>query len=1004
VTRHRLATLVLLAACLAGCDRDPVVDPGPEPAAGAEILSGDLQQDTVASVAAAPLLLRVTDARGRPAAGVTVRFAVTSGGGTVADAVLRTSAAGEAGTRWTLGTVAGDTQRVEARAVDPGTGQALPLATFRAVGLPGEPAAIVALQPAARTGQAGQTLADSLAARVTDVHGNPVSGATVAWTVPAGGGGVSPATSVTDAAGVARGSWILGLQLGTLQAAEASISPAVRASFTAMPGLPLGAALMIVAGDGQAGTVGGTLAPLAVELRTPLGLPLAGAAVTWIPAAGAGTATPPAAVTGADGRATATWTLGTVAGAQQLTAAVEGAGPVVFGATAGAGAGAVLSAAGGGGQAAPPRAPLAASLAVRLVDAYGNAVPDVAVAWSPASGGAAIPTTSRTDGEGVARTQWTLGPGEGTQILTASVEGAGTETFAATAVTGPLAAVEVAPDSALFTLVGQSARITARPVDAYGNTVGGISIAWSTTNAAVATVSPDSPGEPGAFTAVVRPAGNGAARVRAVAGTLEGTVDVEVRVVPASVTVSAPGPTLMQLDSLQLTATVRDAAGSALPDAPVAWSTSNSAVATVAPGGRVRGVGGGSATITASSGSIGGSASLTVHAVLMADSLAVGAQHACVRDGSGTAYCWGSNLARQLGTAGDVAGMIPSPVPGRRFASLAAGATSAATSFVSHTCGVQADGEAYCWGGDETGQLGTGGTASASCHAGAGWDVPCTATPTRVTGTQTWRQLAAGGSHTCGITTGGTAYCWGSNANGQLGNIEPDMACPVENGARSIRCTRTPMLVYGGHSFTRVVAGTDFTCALTPAGKTWCWGANTWGQLGNGTRAGSQLPVPVQGTDVFVDLTAGNEFACGLTTAGSLLCWGRNERAQLGEGGARPIRTAPGPVHPTTGAGPYRSVRAGATHACALNTAGRLFCWGSNEQGELGNGNRTPQTVPTPAATTNTFRGVDAGFQYSCALSTAGVVYCWGLNGPGRLGTGTVEPVFRTTPGAVRAP
>ncbi|HEX6039299.1 Ig-like domain-containing protein, partial [Longimicrobium sp.] len=373
MTRTGLSPLVLAAAllALAGCGDGVTVDPGPEyPARGAAV-SGDLQRDTVTDELPAALVVRVTDQGGDPLPGQTVTWSVTAGGGTLFAATSQTNAAGEASNRWTLGTVAGDTQRVEARMVDPGSGAPVVLATFRATGLADVPAAVAARAPAARAGSAGQAVADSLEALVTDAHGNPVAGAPVVWTVPAGGGSVSPGTTTTGADGVARTQWTLGLDLGAQQTAEAAISPAVRATFTATAGLPVAATLAKVSGDAQNGTVGTAPAqPLTVELRTSLGQPIAGAQVTWTAAAFSGTVTPPVSVTGADGRASTTWTLFTRPGMQQVTARVQGAADAVFTATAAPGPAASVTVV--PGTLALTALGDTARLAATALDEYGN--------------------------------------------------------------------------------------------------------------------------------------------------------------------------------------------------------------------------------------------------------------------------------------------------------------------------------------------------------------------------------------------------------------------------------------------------------------------------------------------------------------------------------------------------------------------------------------------------------------------------------------------------------
>ena len=230
--RFRLALAAVLLVAAAACDNPSGSDVGP--AARLDVLAGDQQQDTVGQQLPQPLVVRVTDDKGRPVRDQLVSFRVVSGGGTVFAGAGLTNDDGEVRERWTLGTSAADSQRVEARAVDPETGAALVFGVFRATALPDAPAVLSAV-PMTLAGAAGAALADSLAVKVTDRHGNPISGATVTWSVQTGGGGISPATSATNAAGIAKASWTLGGALGA-QTARASAPGLTPVTFTATAG------------------------------------------------------------------------------------------------------------------------------------------------------------------------------------------------------------------------------------------------------------------------------------------------------------------------------------------------------------------------------------------------------------------------------------------------------------------------------------------------------------------------------------------------------------------------------------------------------------------------------------------------------------------------------------------------------------------------------------------------------------------------------------------------
>jgi alpha-tubulin suppressor-like RCC1 family protein len=234
-------------------------------------------------------------------------------------------------------------------------------------------------------------------------------------------------------------------------------------------------------------------------------------------------------------------------------------------------------------------------------------------------------------------------------------------------------------------------------------------------------------------------------------------------------------------------------------------------------------------------------------------SLTAGNAHTCGLTTAGTAYCWGRNGSGQLGDGTTVDRTTPVPVAnGLSFASLTAGG--------GHTCGLTTAGTAYCWGYNFAGQLGDGTTVDRT-------------TPALVTRGLSFASLAAGYGHTCGVTTSGSAYCWGSNGEGQLAD-----------GTHVDRTTPEP--VRGGLSFAPVIAGgLEHTCGVTTGGSAYCWGDNDHGQLGDGTDLDRFItPVPVAGGLSFASLTAGTGHTCGVTGAGSLYCWGDNGHGRLGDG------------------------------------------------------------------------------------------------------------------------
>ncbi len=350
-------------------------------------------------------------------------------------------------------------------------------------------------------------------------------------------------------------------------------------------------------------------------------------------------------------------------------------------------------------------------------------------------------------------------------------------------------------------------------------------------------------------------------------------------------------------------------------------------------------------------------------------SLAAGGSHTCgVEAGTGKAWCWGYNGSGQLGDGTTAGTPTTAPVAvtgGRTFTTLAAGD--------SHTCGVEAvTGKAWCWGSNYYGQLGDGTTA----NRGA---------PVAVEGGRAFASLAAGGSHTCGVeAVTGKAWCWGRNGYGQLGY-------GGATGWDQIRSA--PVEVSGGKAFASLVAGDSHTCGVeVVTGKAWCWGWNYYGQLGDGTTANRGAPVAVEGGRAFASLAAGGSHAeshaCGVEAGtGKAWCWGWNRYGQLGSG---TVDRATVPVV-ATGGRTFASLAAGDEHTCGVEAGtGNAWCWGSNENGRLGDGTTTDRGAPVAVEGGRAFASVAAGWGHTCALEAGtGKAWCWGYNGSGQLGDGT---------------
>lgn len=352
-----------------------------------------------------------------------------------------------------------------------------------------------------------------------------------------------------------------------------------------------------------------------------------------------------------------------------------------------------------------------------------------------------------------------------------------------------------------------------------------------------------------------------------------------------------------------------------------------------------------------------------------------GVVSSCGLTGGGVAYCWGTNDLGRLGDGTKEDRLSPVPVTGGLpFATLMTASVQ--------TCGLTIDGLAYCWGSDVFASLGIGITAPQTCYSfdwadeGIG-NQPCSLSPLPVAGGLRFAALSEGGSSdTCSLTSDGTAYCWGYNREGELGD-----------GTTLYR--NAPVAVAGGLHFASVSTGGAHTCGLTTGGIAYCWGDNLYGELGDGTTTSHLVPVPVSGGLRFVALRLGAYHSCGLTTDGAAYCWGRDNYGQVGD---EPARDANIPL-PVAGGRRFTALTTLSWHTCGLTISGEAYCWGQNSDGQLGDGTTTNQYLPVLVPGGLHFLAVSAGHRHTCGITADGT-YCWGANDYGQFGDGTTTSSY----------
>lgn len=426
---------------------------------------------------------------------------------------------------------------------------------------------------------------------------------------------------------------------------------------------------------------------------------------------------------------------------------------------------------------------------------------------------------------------------------------------------------------------------------------------------------------------------------------------------PDSVPLGGSAPQAFQVE-------IRDSTGTVVPDAtnPVTLELESGpedgqlrGIRSVAPDQGVASISGawldrrGLYRVRAVSSGLESAVSAEFEVTYLFSDLVAGRTHVCGRTTGGLLLCWGRGASR-----------LPGSDPPSNSTPVALVEAADYDSVVVEnrlTCGL-IDGAAWCRGTGSRGQLGSGSFDDAVY-------------PVPVVGGHSFAALSAGDTFACGRTSDGAAYCWGSNM-AKLEGGEGPSAVPIE--------------VPGDLAFTRIDAGSTQTCGITTAGDGYCWGLP--GNLGNADwLQETWTPALIAGGHAWRSTSSGDYHACGIDTSNAVWCWGEsNFYGQMGTGAAA-NRTEPEPV---LGGLRFRQVSAGRHHSCGTTLDGTPWCWGSNEEGQLGIDDQTMLEAgqPIQVATELRFRKVLASNLFSCGLTETGEVWCWGENAFGQVGNG----------------
>lgn len=316
-------------------------------------------------------------------------------------------------------------------------------------------------------------------------------------------------------------------------------------------------------------------------------------------------------------------------------------------------------------------------------------------------------------------------------------------------------------------------------------------------------------------------------------------------------------------------------------------------------------------------------------------------------------------------------------------------ASNAGMGDAGHACAI-ISGVTYCWGDQKLSPV------AVSLAALTG-------------GESSFKSLTSGYKHACALTSSGKAYCWGDDTYGQLGN-----------GATAAQTSPYPVdtsgLTGGETTFKSLSAGSNFTCGITTLGKGYCWGADGSGQLGNGATATDQASPSaidtstLNGESTFISIDAGYASACAITSLGKAFCWGTDNNGLLGNGAALTAsQVSPSPVDVTTlsgGESTFKFINTGTNAACAVTTNDKVYCWGADNNGNLGNGAGVTATQDSPYPVTmtsltggeTTFSSISMSVYQACAVTPLGKPYCWGNNSSGELGLGVAGNYEIPTP------
>lgn len=348
--------------------------------------------------------------------------------------------------------------------------------------------------------------------------------------------------------------------------------------------------------------------------------------------------------------------------------------------------------------------------------------------------------------------------------------------------------------------------------------------------------------------------------------------------------------------------------------------------------------------------------------------VATGRFHTCAVRSDDTLWCWGSNLAGRTGlntTTGNT--LVPTQISG-------GGSWKMTSLGHDHSCGIKTDNTLWCWGTNQFGRTGLNTTSGN------------TLVPTQVSGGGSWKSVSLGYQVTCAIKSDDTLNCWGNNQYGAtaLNTTTGNTLVPTQvSGAGSWKIISVGLSNGSNHS----------GCAIKSDDTVWCWGSNSYGNLGDGSTTQRIVPTAISGGGSWRLIEAGNMHTCGIKSDDTAWCWGYNSEGQLNDG-TTTQRTSPTAV---ISGGVWKALYTGFANTCGIRSDNQIYCWGSNTNSIMGFANTYSLSYPVEIAGGGVWKATSVGKGSSCGIKSDDTLWCWGQNTSGQLGDNTTTNRWNVT-------